>query len=53
MEFIFGDDNAESLWLRIGRPAVFVCGTLFAMSLAMLAGHNIGIIEYTNNSELN
>ena len=47
LEFLFGSDEPHSRWLRFGRTAAFVVGTLFAMSLALVVGRNIADMEYS------
>lgn len=46
LEFIFGNDNPQSWWMRFGRTTFFVLGVLFAMFLAFLGGANISVMEF-------
>lgn len=47
IEFVFSTDDPASRWQRLGRPLVFVSGTLFAMVLAFFGGRSIHVIEYS------
>lgn len=46
LEFVFGSDDPNSRWLRLGRTAFFVGGVLFAMFLALIGGRNIADMEW-------
>lgn len=47
LEFLFGSDDPNSSWIGIWRPLLIVVGTLFAMTLAVIGGRNIALIEYS------
>ena len=47
LEFLFSDDKPGSGWLEYGRTLAFVSGTLFAVMLAAVGGHNIAIMQYS------
>jgi len=46
LEFLFGDDDPQSRWLRHGRPLTFLVGTALGMFLAFLGGVAIFRAEY-------
>jgi hypothetical protein len=41
LEFLFGRDAPESVWVSHGREISFFAGTIFAMALALLAGVDV------------
>jgi hypothetical protein len=41
LEFLFGKDVPESLWVSHGREISFFVGTIFAMALAFFAGVDV------------
>jgi hypothetical protein len=49
LEFLFGSEDPASRWLRFGRTTAFVGGVLFAMSLALVGGRNIAMMEFYEN----
>jgi hypothetical protein len=46
-EFVFASDDPKNRWNAQGRPAVFVFGTLVSILLALVAGRNIGIAQFS------
>jgi hypothetical protein len=46
LEFLLGNDDPMSGWLRFNRSAAFVGGTLFSMFLALMGGYNIAQMEW-------
>ena len=46
LEFVLGDDDPTSRWMRFGRSAMFTAGVLFAMLLALIAAANIAHWEF-------
>jgi hypothetical protein len=46
LEFLFGNDDPTSRWMRYGRTTAFVGGVLFAMLLALIGGWNIAIMAW-------
>ncbi|MFM2295935.1 MAG: hypothetical protein RLZZ350_2348 [Verrucomicrobiota bacterium] len=48
LEFLFRSDELDSSWPELGRPAVFIGGTLLAMLLAGLGGVNIANMEFNH-----
>ena len=46
LEFVFGNDDPTSNWLRCGRTWTFIWGTLFAMLLALIGGYNIAQLHW-------
>jgi uncharacterized BrkB/YihY/UPF0761 family membrane protein len=46
LEFWFGSDDPNKPWNNHVRSVMFVLGTLLAMSLALIGGHNIASMEY-------
>lgn len=46
LEFLLGNDEPASRWLRSGRTTFFIAGLLFAMLLALIGGRNIALMEF-------
>jgi len=46
LEFLFGNDEPTSRWLRFGRTSAFIGGLLFAMFLALIGGYNIAQMHW-------
>ena len=46
LEFLFGNDDPTSRWLRYGRSTAFSAGLVFAMLLAVIGGRNIAVMEF-------
>jgi hypothetical protein len=51
LEFLIDNDDPTSTWLCSGRRAVFVCGLILSMVLALVGGRNIAIMEYAEQSK--
>ena len=51
LEFLFGNDEPTSPWMRYGRTTAFVGGVLFAMLLAVIGGRNIAEMEWHHGIE--
>lgn len=50
MEFLCGNDDPESWWMRYGRTAFFICGVIFAMALALIGGRNIADMQFDRSA---
>jgi len=46
LEFLFGSDDPESRWLRLGRSAAFCSGLVFSILLSLVGGRNIAFMEF-------
>lgn len=46
LEFLFGNADPSSGWIRGGRSAVFTSGILLGMVLALIGGRNIAMLDF-------
>ena len=46
LEFVFGNEDAASRWMRLGRSYVFAAGVVCSMLLAFVAAANIAHWEF-------
>ena len=46
VEFLLGNTNPTSRWMRFGRASVFAAGMVLSVLLALIGGHNIALMEF-------
>ena len=51
LEFLLGNDDPASTWLRFGRRSIFFSGAALSIILALVGGRNIALMEFYENAK--